>query len=116
MVELAVGIDAPPGLLAVLAVNGIVDEITAPLLADALGILRRGGRHRIALDLGGARFAGPAGGAVLIRERARMQADGGFVWLISPGPRPLPAAGLDAESPVFASVPDARKYFASIAN
>jgi anti-anti-sigma regulatory factor len=115
MVDLAVRIDAPPGLLAVLMVSGIVDEATAPLLGDALRILRGNGRHRIALDLGDARFTGPAGREVLVRERTRTQARGGFFWLVGPRPQP-PAVGPDAGFPSFASAHEARKYFASIAN
>jgi anti-anti-sigma regulatory factor len=116
MVELAVRIDAPPWLLAILTVSGMVDEATAPLLGDALRILRGNGRHRIALDLGDARFAGPAGRKVLVRERARMRACGGFVWLIGPASQPPATAGPDAGFPLFASAHEARKYFASIAN
>lgn len=116
MVELAVRIDAPPWLLAVLTVSGVVDEATAPLLGDALRILRGNGRHRIALDLGGVRFTGPAGRKVLVRERARMRARGGFVWLIGSGPESPATVGPDAGFPSFASAHEARKYFASIAN
>lgn len=66
---------------AVLAWTGDLDAGAAGRLAEALGDLRRSGRHHVIVDLAGVPFVGSAGFGTLVAESGAFREAGGDLWL-----------------------------------
>lgn len=78
-------IERPDDGLAVVNVTGTLDEATAVAIRDTLAALADEDRRYVALDLAGTQFATHTALASLHRQVAKQRADGGDLYLISPG-------------------------------
>lgn len=78
-------IERPDDGLAVVALTGPIDDRAATVVRDILANLAEEGRRYVALDLAGTQYATHTALASLHRQVAKQRADGGDVFLISPG-------------------------------
>jgi len=94
------------GELAVLAVTGSMDILTAPELADAVGKILTGQPSGLIIDLTAAEFLSSAGMSVLVNAHEAI-APYGSLGVVADGPstaRPLRLVGLDQTLTIYPTI------------
>lgn len=93
------------GDLAIIAVSGEVDVVTAPTLRDRLDDQLAGGQVRVVVDLSGVTFLDSTGLGVLVRGMKRCSELGGELILVATEPRILKLFAITGLNDAFSIVP-----------
>jgi anti-sigma B factor antagonist len=103
------------GNVQVVAVNGSLDALTAPELADALGTELREGRTLLVADLGGLEYTSSAGLRVLLNTVKDARSKGGDLRLAAIQPNVKKVLDLSGFMSIMKSFDDVDAAVASFA-
>ncbi|TAH49420.1 MAG: anti-sigma factor antagonist [Chloroflexota bacterium] len=103
------------GSVQIVSINGSLDALTAPELADALAAELRGGRARLVADLSGLEYTSSAGLRVLLNNVKDARSQGGDLRLAGVQPNVKKVLDLSGFMSIMKSYADVDAAVASFA-